>query len=153
MADSQTKCVTRLLSDAPTRKDAFSHASVADAIAELVTTEIGAKCIGLTGTWGSGKSSVVEILRHKLSELGHGNLDVFVFDAWAHQGDPLRRSFLEQLINRLSSIRWLKHPEYWEGKKEELARRTQVTSTTSQPQLTFLGGAFAITLLLLPLGY
>jgi hypothetical protein len=153
MPDTPEKCITNLLSDSPTREDAFGHASVADAIAELVTTEAGAKCIGLTGTWGSGKSSVVEILREKLAKLGAGTFDTFLFDAWAHQGDPLRRSFLEKLIDRLIAITWLQHAGDWKEKKEELAKRVQTTTTTSEPQLTFLGGAFAVTLLLLPLGY
>jgi hypothetical protein len=153
MPDTKETCPTYLLADAPTRQDAFGHSKVAEAIAELVTTENGAKCIGLTGSWGSGKSSVVEILREKLTKADGANCAEFVFDAWAHQGDPLRRSFLEQLIDKLVSIEWLKNPNEWKERKQELARRVEVTNTTSQPQLTTLGGIFALTVLLLPLAY
>jgi hypothetical protein len=153
MPDLRKICPTRLIADSPTKQDAFGHSKVAEAIAHLVKTEDGAKCIGLTGSWGSGKSSVVEILCHQLAVVDHENSSGFVFDAWAHQGDPLRRSFLEQLIDSLLTKKWLGDPAYWMEKKQELARRIQVTTTTSQPQLTTRGGIFAITLLLLPLGY
>jgi predicted KAP-like P-loop ATPase len=151
MAVIEEKCETRLLADNPTREDAFGHKKVAAAIAELIFAERGAKCIGLNGSWGSGKSSVVEILRDELHRFSKGSIDIFVFDAWAHQGDPLRRSFLEQLINRLAAIGWLKSSKAWDEQKEELAKRLDVIQTVSQPMLTVLGGAIAVSLLLLPL--
>ncbi len=77
----------------------FGHAKVAAAIAELPATERGGKCIGLSGSWGSGKSSVVEILRHKLRQLHAGNIDIFVFDAWAHQGEEIKKA-----VERLAQL-------------------------------------------------
>jgi hypothetical protein len=153
MSEEKRKCDTRLISDAPTREDAFGHSRVADAIAELITTESGAKCIGLNGSWGSGKSSVVELLRERLQRIGRGKIDIFVFDAWAHQGDPLRRSFLEQLVSRLIDIKWLNNPTHWEETREGLSKRLEVVRTISEPVLTPLGGAFAASVLLLPFGF
>jgi hypothetical protein len=36
MAEATKQCATRLLADAPTTKDAFGHARVAEAIADLI---------------------------------------------------------------------------------------------------------------------
>lgn len=146
-------CPTLLLSDVPTSQDAFGHRAVARAIADLISTELGGKCIGLTGSWGSGKSSVVEILREEMGKRQDIETELFVFDAWAHQGDTLRRSFLEQLIQRLQQKGWLSDEPYWRRKREELSLRLQITDTTTTPILTAWGSVFAVALLLMPLGF
>ena len=147
-----SNCPTFLLSDAPTTQDAFSHSSVASAVADLISRESGGKCIGLVGSWGSGKSSVVDILRAKLEQGTGGGTEVFVFDAWAHQGDTLRRNFLEQLINELQRKRWLTDAERWSTTREKLARRLQITKSVTRPTLTFRGACFSFALLLMPFG-
>jgi predicted transcriptional regulator len=115
-------CPTKLLDDLPADRDEFgSHQKVADAIAELVRNEEGGKAIALIGPWGSGKSTIVNLLRKKLEE--REDTFVFVFDAWAHRGDPLRRSFLECLINRLLDKGWLENKE--ENKREFWECRTK----------------------------
>lgn len=89
-------CRTILLPDSPAQTDAFgSHERLASAIAELISSDTGGKSIALTGSWGSGKSTVITLLKSKLEAYAR----VFVFDAWAHEGDPLRRAFLERLID------------------------------------------------------
>src|SRR4051794_17890088 len=89
----------RLLADVPSKADEFeanAHKRVASAIAELVSSEPGGRVIGLEGSWGSGKSTVVELVSAALQPAtGTGPKDegirMVVFDAWSHQGDPLRR--------------------------------------------------------------
>ncbi len=147
------KCRTILVTDAPTSDDAFGHARVAEAIADLITSEQGARTIGLVGNWGSGKSSVIEILKQHLKRKMGDNAEVFIFDAWAHQGDPLRRGYLEKMIDFLIEKNWISDQVLWKQKKEELARRTQKVITTSQPLLTPVGAVFAMSLLLLPLAF
>lgn len=100
------KCPTHLLADNPTSEDAFGHKKVAVSIAELITTERGAKCVGLNGTWGSGKSSVVELLYNELHRIGQGNIDLFVFDAWAHQTsltDLTSNGYIAQHLSTVAS--------------------------------------------------
>ena len=102
METAHTHCTTRLLDDAPSNIDAFgAHQRIANALSDLIQHEEGGKTIALTGSWGSGKSTVVRLLSSALSETSanEGTAKVFVFDAWAHQGDPLRRTFLEHLID------------------------------------------------------
>lgn len=154
MPKESERCPTVLLSDEPTVEDAFGHARIAESIADLITGEAGGKCIGLVGPWGSGKSSVVEILKGRLHSASEKLFGVFVFDAWAHQGDPLRRTFLEQLIRFLEDNEWLAEEQDWaREKKEELSKRFQSTRVKKEPILTPLGGVFALLVLLLPLGF
>jgi len=116
MATGEKTCRTVLLSDEPASKDEFgsqSHQRLADALANLIRTEKGGKSIALEGSWGSGKSTVVKLLTDQFSE--DSDTVILTFDAWAHQGDPLRRTFLESLIDRLIEDKWVDE-SYWSGK-------------------------------------
>ena len=66
MTDTKNKTVN-LLTDLPVDKDDFGgHDRVANAIVELIQNENGGKSIALTGHWGSGKSSIVKMIKNKL---------------------------------------------------------------------------------------
>ncbi len=54
--------------------------------------------IGLEGSWGSGKSNMIGILKMKYLKDTHF---IYEYDAWGHQEDLQRRSFLESLTNEL----------------------------------------------------
>lgn len=71
------------------------HKRVAVALAEVIRSSDAGMTIGLEGEWGSGKSTAIKLLQHELGE----EADLFLFDAWAHEGDALRRSFLESLLS------------------------------------------------------
>lgn len=145
-------CRTVLLTDAPAQADSFgSHENIANAIVELIRVEDGGKTIGLEGGWGSGKSTVVNLVTQKLVE-SPDDL-VIVFDTWAHQGDPLRRTFLETLISTIQSSRqtWVEK-EVWDNKRDELAKRRQVEKKRSYPILKTWGKWLVILTLLVPFG-
>ena len=100
----------------------------------------------IDGWAGSGKSTVVELMKNHLAD----DAEVFVFDAWAHEGDPLRRTFLEQLVDFLI-------PKGWINKKcvkikNELSGKTKNQKTESTPVLTDAGKVFGVTALLVPFG-
>jgi ABC-type Na+ transport system ATPase subunit NatA len=59
-----------LLSDFPLSGDEIggAHGKVASAIFDLISTEKGGKVIGLEGKWGSGKSTIIEILSNLFSK-------------------------------------------------------------------------------------
>ena len=100
-AVAQENCPTKFLADSPATKDAFGpHERIAEELAGLIKSGEDAATVGLEGGWGSGKSTVVTILNEKLQSSSDQVL-MTVFDAWAHQGDPLRRTFLETLIDSI----------------------------------------------------
>ncbi len=163
------------LPDDPVELDEFgTHKRVAQNIAEQI--EIGERgaTIGLEGTWGSGKSSIVKMLERRWK--GNNNIRVFTFDAWEHQGDPLKRAFLEELISYLqckSSGReqWLHHrPSDCEKRYEEceacdkkpqcrpdeiceiISLRLEHSTIDSKPIISKKGITFAVLTLLMPSG-
>src|SRR5579872_1576473 len=89
-----------------------SHGPVANAIASLMDQCVGGKAVAILGGWGSGKSTIVNLLKKKIEADGVKNDKrtrlVVIFDAWAHQGDPLRLSFLDWLLDQLDAAKWLK---------------------------------------------
>ncbi len=153
MKQANSQCRTILLEDSPAENDAFGpHQRVADAIVELVSSpeELGGKAIGLEGGWGSGKSTVVKFVRNSLTD--NSSFLVVPFDAWAHEGDPLRRSYLETIIRTLQSNDWLLDQLKWNKILQGLAKRRKETSTRITPKPTPLGVALAISILLVPIG-
>jgi hypothetical protein len=76
----------------------------------------------------------------------------FVFDAWAHQGDPLRRTFLEKLIDWLhKELKWTTGRKDWNKIGDQLARRLEEVETTATPRLTNWGVVGALSLLVTPI--
>ena len=146
-------CPTNLLDDSPADDDEFgSHERVAEAIVKLLETENeGGKSIGLEGGWGSGKSTVVRLVEKKLSRTKGDDFQVAVFDMWAHQDDPLRRTFLENLIERVQDFGWV-NTSRWELRRDKLAKRRSEETTRVLPRLTLAGILFAVTLLAIPVG-
>lgn len=146
-----TRRRTILLSDQPSSEDLFggSHGLVADAIAEIVRMETGGKGIGIEGGWGSGKSTVVNLVCKKLK--ADRDVTPITFDAWVHQGDHLRRAFLETLIRKLIACAWVDEPA-WQKKLEQLSRRVRTSERRTTPTLTSLAKVLAVSVALVPFG-
>ncbi len=166
------------LSDKPVREDFFGcHERIATSIATQIESNQEGKTIGLEGTWGSGKSSVVEMLEAKWEKEKNNNIRVFKYDAWEHQGDPLRRAFLEELITNLQedgsdNKRWLKECKIEEHEfkhcldecskkdrlncpdfiRDNLRLRYEHNVIESKPTISEWGKLLAVTTLLMPVG-
>ena len=149
------------LNDDPTEQDYLAengdvgpHKRVAIALAGIVKSseDEGGKLIGLQGRWGEGKTSVIRMLEKELAS-EKVRISVFSFDAWAHEGDPLRRTFLESLIRHFQSNtkKWINNDK-WNGKIEKLANRKIDTQTITSNKVTILGKIFALSILFVPLG-
>ncbi len=149
------RCPTHFLPDDPASEDAFgSHKQVAEAILKLICDKASspAHVIALEGSWGSGKSTVIRIFEHLAREKSNdAEIAVFLYDTWAYQGDSLRRSFLETLIDFLISREWI-DKDSWAKEKELLARRREEATITTIPQFTSWGKVLAIVLGLVPVG-
>jgi hypothetical protein len=126
-------CPTVLLDDLATGQDAFRHRQIAEAIASMIVNEAGGRAIAITGSWGSGKSTVIRLLADALDKSGT-EIKVITFDAWAHQGDPLRRTFLEHAITELDE--WIGSGATWKREIDKLSRRLIETETKSSSALT-----------------
>ena len=149
-------CPTSLIDDIPPSEDQLAfhgegaHERLARAIADLIqSTQQGGKLIGLEGRWGSGKSTVISLMRQRLDSAS--GTKTFLFDAWAHERDPLRRSFLESLIRYFRRTGWV-NDEEWDVELARLAHRRRVTTTRTTPYTTRFGKWLVGSALLVPLG-
>lgn len=157
-APSLVSCPTRLVDDAPAEIDAFGpHRRIAEAVAQLIRDERGGRAAAIIGRWGSGKSTVIQLVRGFLAV--DPDAKIWVFDAWAHEGDLLRRAFLESLSRYLDGsdnlVRdgtpWLDQKR-WQKRRDELARRYKTSTQTSTPILSRFGRRLALSLFLPPIG-
>lgn len=57
--------------------------------------------VGLYGSWGSGKSTIIRTAKKNLDEDRDKNIRVIIYDAWKYSGDSFRRMFLLHLQNEL----------------------------------------------------
>ncbi|NQD36741.1 AAA family ATPase [Permianibacter sp. IMCC34836] len=144
------------LNDAPADDDYFSkygglgpHSRTADAIANLIIASNSGKSIGLEGEWGAGKSTIVNMVSRRLSRDLSEDVQVIVYDAWAHAGDPLRRSFLETIVAKLTEAGWLNR-EAWGNTLQEIRSRKERTTSKPKTEPTGIGYFFAFLLLMLP---
>lgn len=137
----------RLLDDQPTPTDDFNaHDRVATSIADMIISEEGGKSISLIGHWGSGKSSIIEILKGKLKN----KCRVFIFNAWAHEGDPLRRAFLESFISFFTTNNLIKKDD-WDEKLKQLSGNKEKSETTDRRNPTNYGLFLIFSTTLLPI--
>jgi hypothetical protein len=109
--------------------------------------------IGLEGGWGSGKSTVVSILKNILAK----DTIYFYFDAWAHEGDPLRRIFLEALIDQIingdnKNVLDKTELELLEKKKKVISKREKISHSVTTQTATMLGKLLALATLCVPFG-
>ncbi len=147
-------CVTGLTPSIPADTDAFStgaHTRTARTIADVIRGAPGGRSIGLEGAWGAGKSTVVNLLEQQFKDDPWTH---FVrFDAWAHEGDPLRRSFLERIIADLTSptVGWGDQKE-WKKRASTLSGRQSTTTTTPSVRLTSWGKFAMFLAVLVPVG-
>ncbi|WP_406661508.1 P-loop NTPase fold protein [Methanolobus sp. ZRKC3] len=145
--DEQKTHGFKLLTDEITDTDFFedkTHENVAETLYKLIDDNDNGFTIGLEGSWGSGKSTVVSILKKKIEKK---SFHYFYFDAWAHEGDHLRRIFLESLISQVDV----------ESKKlkelsEKISNRKRETITHTKQYGTKLGKWLAGSVLFVPLG-
>lgn len=126
-----------------------THEHVSNTLVNLIESNEKAVTIGLEGSWGSGKSTVVDFLKKKLVTDGTDKTLFFIFDAWSHEGDPLRRIFLESLINKIDpggEDQKLTHL------LNEITSRTKTVRVSSEKKASKLGRLLFLSTLLVPAG-
>ena len=126
--------IYEFLSDKPTGIDTFqsqAHTKIATAITEVIK-EDKIKLIGLEGEWGSGKSNIIKLIEKNLNENGY---IFYTYDAWGHQEDLQRRSFLENLTE-VMKIKF-KDNKKWSNKLNSLLATTTKTEQKEVPILSY----------------
>jgi len=150
----------KFLEDSPVPDDYFkSHEKIADTILNIVKKQKGGKAISLWGQWGSGKSSVIEMLKKKVKDEKE-NISVFLFDSWEHEGDALKRSFVDKFIDFLIGKDWLKSKkergvdklldDNLQRKWDLLHGKYKVDTIDTESKLTTLGQFLVLFLYLYP---
>lgn len=100
------------------------------------------RIIGLQGEWGVGKSNVIKLLDNH--ESLKSDYYIFEYDAWGHQEDLQRRSFLETLTRKLIEDKVV--DKTWEQKLDDLLAHKITRINKSLPK--FDAGAFWTALFL-----
>lgn len=82
----------KLLDDLPAQagKDKLHHEVYAGMLKEILISNKPGISIGLFGRWGSGKSTIINLLLRLLPE----QYETAVFNAWKARGDTIRRQLL-----------------------------------------------------------
>ncbi|MGH1576491.1 P-loop NTPase fold protein [Planktotalea sp.] len=148
-----------IIQDEPTKTDLFhggGHERTAHSLSRaIVKFDDGDRAIGLDGSWGSGKSSVVEMAARKLKEQngkGKKTYHFFTFDIWKSQGSGFRRSYLEHFITWAKQNFPKKRP-YLDDIEKQIQGKTKEIETNNQPILDWYGVCVLVFLPFLPLYY
>lgn len=119
--------------------------AVANATYNTQEKTIMPRILGIEGSWGSGKSNVVNMIERELSQEGYFT---FIYDAWGHQEDLQRRSILETLAINLINKGVLQgevkipmrngkiHEASWKDQLSMLLSNKTTTIRKSTPRLT-----------------
>tara|TARA_B110000908_G_scaffold171714_1_gene235438 strand:- start:853 stop:4182 length:3330 start_codon:yes stop_codon:yes gene_type:complete len=128
------------ISSSPTGEDLFegkSHEKISNTIFELIKEKsLPNNVVGIEGKWGSGKSNVVSILNKKFNEI-KSDYFFFTYDAWGHQEDLTRRTFLEGLISSLKTEKKFKGNVDWTQELNKLLAKKSIKNTTKFPKIKF----------------
>lgn len=134
--------------------DDKTHQRIADKLYEIISANPKeGLTIGLEGEWGSGKSTVVKLLQEKLKTNKSDKTFVFYIDAWEHEGDHLRRVFLETLIARLQE--WSQTCKYFRKLKvinEKVTAKRSRRFVTHRTNLSCFGKWLAFSAVFVPIG-
>ncbi|WP_340198559.1 P-loop NTPase fold protein [Ascidiimonas sp. W6] len=140
MSEPSIKPKPTYISSSPSGEDLFegkSHEKISNTIFELIKDKsLPNNIIGLQGKWGSGKSNVVSILNSKFDKLD-SDYFFFTYDAWGHQEDLTRKTFLEELISKLKKKDKFKGSIDWNKELNKLLSKTSLKTTEKFPKVKF----------------
>ncbi|WP_316901202.1 P-loop NTPase fold protein [Pseudodesulfovibrio indicus] len=141
---------TIFLQDRPAKTDSFGvHARIADSIARMIDNGKEGKAISIMGTWGSGKSTIVNLLTDKFST--DKKTVFFIYDAWEHLKDPIRRSYIEEFHDFLVKKNIIEK-EQFEDDMIRLTHNSEKSTTRTTPKVNKNSRRLILMLYLVPLG-
>jgi len=122
-------------------QDNFGHKHIADAVVESILNTKPPYIIGLFGSWGTGKSSLLKMIG---SNLPPEKVVTVTIDAWRYSASAnLRRAFLVHVAKVLA-------PEYLKDLRRKLYTSEQETSPEEafkklEPSQPFLKTFWSVT--------
>lgn len=113
-------------------EDKLGHVPLAEEVAQLAQTVTTPAAIGLFGPWGSGKSSLLSLIRGTLRST---NMPVVYLDAWKYAEIPLARQFISATAEQLSQED-NRHLAEQQREKKALKARRRATSRLYESRRT-----------------
>ena len=134
-----------------------AHQHAADTLYEMISEDKHGVTIGIEGTLGSGKSTVINLLDQKMQAKPAGEDEskqvLFTFDAWAHSGDSLRRAFLVELASSLiEAVTEQNAKNALSGIRKQLTNREKVLRSRTEKSSTNFGTFLTFAALMVPVG-
>ena len=138
------------------QQDRFNHDTYVNLLSTTIDELVPPFTLGVFGSWGVGKSSIVNDLSKKFRSIDSGTRAVTI-DVWKYSDDSLRRQFLYDLQQELREQKALQkkkdyvHEVYQENSGEKPGNQrldiSRVWTLTVPLLLTFLVAVAAILLL------
>ena len=109
--------------DIETTDDLLNFKTTADIAAKLIKDSVGEPLsIGVSGNWGSGKSSLVKMIGKSLEAEGEEKFIFLEFDAWLYQGyEDAKTALLQSVSEKLLEV--AKSKETAVDKAKDFAKR------------------------------
>ena len=126
------------------------HESVAQSLYNLLINhkEITHPVLGVEGSWGAGKSQVINILQRIIKEEHKTDKFCFItYDIWSSQEDLTRRSFLDSILSNTKNNNKDFETKILEEDYAKLNATSIIRKTRTFPSIRF----FFATLLLIPI--
>lgn len=79
------------------KDDVLGTLPYVDTLSEVIEKSKTPFTIGLLGSWGSGKSSIVKTLQKHFDSDKNKQVSFFIYDAWKYSKDSFRRTFILEL--------------------------------------------------------
>lgn len=144
---------TYIVNDQPTDTDALDFTPYVETLADIIQTGNTPLTIGVFGTWGSGKTSLMKMIRKNLPD----DFTVAWFDAWKYdKEETLWRAFLLSVLTSLKDTAQKdgKPTEEFEKMQSLLYREMELEKLGGVTiDLPKLGGAVATGLVKLSLSF
>jgi len=110
-------------SDIETKSDYLNYLEVAEVVSEiLLDPAMRPVSVGIFGTWGTGKSSLLNLIEADLKQRANDDVLVIRFDAWLYQGFDDARAALMDVIARSLYEKAKEEAGLWGLGKRLLAR-------------------------------
>lgn len=100
--------------------------------------------IGLFGSWGSGKSSIIETVRENLTKNRKSKVKFISYDAWKYVNDSFRRTFLFEVQRGLGHQRTSLMDKFYQNSSQDI----DVKNKISPLKIFSLIAALIITIIL-----